>query len=184
MNLTISRKTFVSFFLITVFFVSFLLISGCRDKGAKTRKPIMVNDSVPAFQLTDTGGRKWNLSNLKGNVVLINFWATWCPSCVEEMPSIHNLNVLASGADGFQILTILYQDSPEKATAYFKNEGFAMPILIDRDSKAAAMYGLEGIPATFIIDKKGILREKYLGPRKFDSSDIVKLLNDLLEEPS
>ncbi|MFC1549616.1 TlpA family protein disulfide reductase [Nitrospirota bacterium] len=182
MHLIAGRKSILPIFLISsLIFLS--LVAGCKD-GGNGRQALVINGPAPAFDLVDTGGKSWRLSGLKGKVVLINFWATWCPSCVQEMPSIHNLNVLASGADNFQILTVLFQDSPEKAREYFMEEGFAMPILSDRDGIAARKYGLTGVPETFIIDKKGILRSKYIGPRNFDTPDMVQFLNRLLEEPS
>jgi peroxiredoxin len=159
-----------------------LFVPGCKEGGMTGGKPLSVNMPAPDFKLPDTSGKTWSLSGLKGKVILMNFWATWCPSCVEEMPSIHNLNVLASGADGFQILTVLYQDSPEGAGRYFREEGYGMPVLIDKGGLAARKYGLTGVPETFIIDRKGILRHKQIGPRKFDSSDMVQFLNNLLEE--
>jgi peroxiredoxin len=181
--LIVRRKANLSPYLI-VFLVVLSLLAGCKDSGSRGKQPLVVDGPAPAFELVDTGGRDWKLSELRGKVVLVNFWATWCSTCVEEMPSIHNLNVLASGADGFQILTVLYQDSPEKAIEHFRREGYAMPILIDKRGSASSMYGLTGVPETFIIDKKGILRSKYIGPRRFDSTDMVQLLNGLLEEPS
>ena len=183
MRFTVRYRT-AAFFCLILCLLFLSLIAGCKDSGTKGWQPLVVNGPAPAFELLDTHGKVWRLSELKGKVVLLNFWATWCPSCVEEMPSIHNLNVLASSADNFQILTVLFQDSPERATEYFKKEGFAMPILIDKGGSAATMYGLTGVPETFIIDKKGILRHKQIGPRKFDTTDVVQFLNNLLEDPS
>jgi len=164
--------------------IALFLISGCDKSAKRDGAPLMVNAPAPEFELLDTGGKAWNLEELRGKVVFVNFWATWCPSCVAEMPSINNLNVLSSGADGFQILTVLYQDSPENAAAYFLEQGFGMPILVDKGGKAARMYGLTGVPETFVIDKKGMLRFKQLGPRHFDSPDIIQYLNELLAEPA
>jgi len=176
-------KTLASIFLIAACIAVFIL-SGCEKSSKRAGVPLLVNAPAPLFELVDTGGREWRLAELRGKVVFVNFWATWCPSCTAEMPSINNLNILASSADGFQILTVLYQDSPDKAALYFKEEGYGMPILIDKAGKAASMYGLTGVPETFIIDKKGILRHKQIGPRHFDTPDIIQFLNELLEEPA
>lgn len=144
--------------------------------------PVEVDKPAPLFRLADTDGKVWDLSAMKGKVVLINFWATWCPSCTQEMASINNLNIMSSDAEDFQILTVLYQDSPEKAATYFDERGFAMPIVLDPSGVAAAMYGLTGVPETFIMDKKGILRLKQIGPREFDQPDVIEFLNQLMEE--
>ena len=173
-----------AFLLLPAVFIAIFTLSGCDTSDRRAGAPLVLNAPAPAFELVDTSGRTWRLSDLRGKVVFVNFWATWCPSCTAEMPSINNLNILSASADGFQILTVLYQDSPEKAALYFNEQGYAMPILIDKSGKAASMFGLTGVPESFIIDKKGILRFKQIGPRHFDTPDIIQFLNELLEEPA
>ena len=144
--------------------------------------PLFEGQPAPVFKLLDTDGRQWDLSAMRGKVVMINFWATWCPTCKQEMPSIHNLNVMSGNAENFEILTILYQDSSRKAVKYFSENGFAMPILLDPTGVTAAKFGLTGVPETFIIDKKGIVRIKQIGPREFDQPDVINALNQMMAE--
>lgn len=179
-----NRYRTIASFLSIATLIALTLIAGCDKSAKRDGYPLMVNAPAPEFEIPDTGGKEWSLEDLRGKVVFINFWATWCPSCVAEMPSINNLNILSSGADGFQILTVLYQDSPENAAKYFLEQGFGMPILVDKEGKVARMYGLTGIPETFIVDKKGVLRYRQIGPRHFDSPDIIQYLNELLAEPA
>ena len=169
--------------LLVLFIVAVVALALMEGGGKRGGVPLVVDMPAPDFELTDTSGRIWKLSEMKGKVVFINFWATWCPSCVSEMPSINNLYLMAGGTDGFQILTVLYQDSPEAAIKFFEEEGYGMPILIDKGERAAYMYGLTGVPETYIIDKKGVLRHKQIGPRHFDTPDMVEFINSLIEEP-
>lgn len=167
-----------------VLFIAAIAALAFMESGKKTDggRPLDVGRPAPVFNLSDTSGRIWNLEALRGKVVFVNFWATWCPGCKEEMPSINNLYVLASGSDKFQILTVLYQDSPDSAKKYFDKNGFAMPVLVDKGGVTAYMYGLTGVPETYIIDKKGVLRHKQIGPRDFDTPDMIEFITKLVEE--
>lgn len=172
-----------------VMFIAGVLALTFMESGdrltTKGGKPLQIGAAAPAFDLKDTNGKTWRLDELRGKVVLVNFWATWCPSCKAEMPSLNNLNIIANGVENFQMLTVLYNDDPQKADTLFKQKGYSMPILIDNPrGDVAYMYGLTGVPETFIIDKKGVLRFKQVGPRHFDKSDMIQFLNSLIDEPA
>ena len=160
-------------------FIIFVLIA---PHGKQTGGPLPVGGPVPNFELKDLDGKTWSMDSLRGSVVVINFWATWCPPCRLEMPSIDRLFRDNAEEENFQILTILYQDSPDNARAYFKKNGFQMPVLLDLGDAVAAEYGLIGLPETFMIDKKGILRQHHIGPVDFDSPDTRQFLDSLTIE--
>ena len=142
--------------------------------------PPPVDSQAPAFELKDLSGNPWQLAALSGKVVVINFWASWCPPCKKEMPSLSKLSKLNLGRGEFQVLTILYQDDPENARAYFKEQGFEMPVLIDPRGKVAKLYGLAGVPETFVIGKKGILKKHFIGPVDFVSQDAREFIASLM----
>jgi peroxiredoxin len=98
------------------------------------------------------------------------------------MPSIDKLSKHFSTNQDFIMLPILSIDSPQDAVNYLKENRFNLPILIDREGKAARVYGLTGVPETFIVDKKGILRKKIIGPYEWDSPDVLTLISSLLKE--
>lgn len=138
---------------------------------------------APEFELEDAAsGKKMLSSELKGKVLFINFWASWCSSCREEMPSIAKLSKHFSTNQDFILLPILYRDSPQDAVNYLKESGFNLPALIDRNGKAARAFGLRGIPETYIVDKKGITRKKVIGPYEWDSPDVLAFISGLLSE--
>lgn len=136
---------------------------------------------APAFELKDTDGKIWKLSDLKGKVVLLNLWASWCGTCKEELPSIQNLVNSEKDNNRLVFISVLYNDSPAKALAYLKENGFAFPVLIDT-GHVAEIYGITGVPETFIIDKKGILKQRVVGPLKWDSPEVKSALAQMENE--
>lgn len=156
----------------------FVLVTACgqNEKGAKWQRA-EVNKPAPEFSLTDNNGTVWNLADLRGKVVFVNFWATWCPPCREEMPSMVLLDrSMREQNKDFVMLTILSNDDPEKGDAFVRSLGATFPVLADPDGKVATAYGLTGVPETYIIDKKGILREKYIGAWPWASKGALDVL--------
>ena len=107
------------------------------------------------FTLTDLQGRSWTLSQLRGKVVLVNFWATWCPPCRKEMP---DLDVLAQrfASQGLIVLSIT-DENIAKVTAWILGQNLNYPILIDTDRKASEAFHIEGIPQSFVFNREGKL---------------------------
>ncbi len=157
-----------------------LLLSSCDQKVEQPKGP-EVGKPAPGFTLTDTKGKTWSLSELKGQVVFVNFWATWCPPCREEMPSMQKIYT-SLPSDKFKLLSILNNDRPDFAESLAATIGFTFPILVDPGSKTGRAYGLTGVPETYIIDKQGILREKFLGPMQWDSPRAMQMLMKYIEQ--
>ncbi|MBU0480711.1 MAG: TlpA family protein disulfide reductase [Proteobacteria bacterium] len=148
-----------------------LFITAC-GQGPKVAT---VGQPAPDFTLVDLQGKTWTLSQLKGQVVFVNFWATWCPPCREEMPSMQRLYTMLP-PDKFKMLTVLNKDAPEAAKVFAGKLNLTIPILLDPNSQAGAAYGLTGVPETYIVDKQGILREKVIGPAQWDSPGAQQML--------
>ena len=138
---------------------------------------------APPFELTDLHGATLSLDNLKGKVVLVNFWATWCDTCKEEKPLLQKLIRAEKGNDKFAVVTILFNDSMKNAEAYMKKNGFSFPVLAD-DRKVSMNYGVTGVPESFIISKKGILRHKLIGPVQWDDREVKAALKKFITEES
>jgi cytochrome c biogenesis protein CcmG/thiol:disulfide interchange protein DsbE len=134
------------------------------------------------FDLSGINNNRIKLSDMRGSVVLVNFWATWCISCVEEMPALERLAEVLSGNPHFKIVTILYRDDLERASQYLKKNGYIFPVYVNPDQRAALLFGITGVPETFIIDKKGVLRDKVIGPADWDSPQVVSSLQALINE--
>ena len=160
----------------TVLALVVILLCGCEKKTEQALLKAELNMPAPDFTLTDLQGKTWQLSELRGNVVFLNFWATWCTPCLEEMPAMEALNRKLSQAP-FKMITVLNNDRPEYAQAMVQKIGSTFPVLIDPESKVGSQYGLTGVPETFIIDHQGILRQKFLGPRPWDSPEAVAMIS-------
>lgn len=137
---------------------------------------------APDFKVKDINGKPISLSSLKGDVVLVNFWATWCGSCKEEKPYMHRLYNLMENNHRFHMVTILFRDDLDSARLYMSRNSCPVPVYSDPGAKAYRKYGLTGVPESFIIDKQGVLREKVIGPLKWDSPEVVAYFEKLLAE--
>jgi len=138
-----------------------------------------VGRPAPDFAYPDSTGKIWRLSDLRGKVVFLNFWATWCSTCKAEMPSKEALYQKMQGKP-FQMLGILFRDDPANLPYYYRTQKVSAPTLISPDNEAAKLYGITGVPETFIIDKNGIVREKIVGPRKWDSPESIAMIEKWL----
>jgi cytochrome c biogenesis protein CcmG/thiol:disulfide interchange protein DsbE len=138
-----------------------------------------VGKQAPAFELKDANGNLWKLSDLRGKVVFLNFWATWCTTCKAEAPYKEALFQKMQGRQ-FQMLGILFRDDPRNLPAYYRMHNLTFPALISPNNEAAKLYGITGVPETFIIDKNGIVREKIVGPLEWSSPENVKMIEKYL----
>lgn len=138
-----------------------------------------VGKPAPDFSYPDAKGNIWRLSDLRGKVVFINFWATWCTTCKSEMPHKEALYEMMKD-EPFQMLGMLFRDDPENLTEYYKTQKVSPPTLISPDNEAARIFGITGVPETFIIDKEGIVREKIVGPREWDDEESLAMIRKYL----
>jgi len=134
-----------------------------------------VGDQAPDFSLVDLQGETWTLSELKGQVVFINFWATWCPPCLEEMPSMQKLYTMLP-SDKFKMLAVLNKDEMDIAELVAKQRRITIPILNDSWNNVGPKYSLTGLPETFIVNKEGKLVEKFIGPVKWDAPQYYQMI--------
>ncbi len=143
------------------------------------RELAVVGKPVQDFTLKDSDGNSWTLSDLKGKVVFINFWATWCVACKAEMADKAKLYDIMQG-EPFQMLGVLFRDDPNNLPGYFKKIDVSAPTLIDPENDLAKLYGITGVPETFIFDKDGILRERIVGQREWGDTEMVALIKKWL----
>jgi len=137
--------------------------------GACHRRDDLVGGQAPEFSLSDLSGKAVRLANLKGRVVFLNVWATWCEPCREEMPSMQSLYARLHGPD-FEMLAV-NADQGERAVVeqFVRDHGLTFPVLPDPDLQIADRYRVTGYPETFIIDRNGRILDHELGPRDWDS---------------
>ncbi len=148
----------------------------------KTTKQAVEGNPIPDFILVDINNNKLNLSDLRGSVVFINFWATWCDSCIEEMPSMERLYRRLSENPNFKMATIIVKDDLNNANSFLKKNGYTFPVYQNPDESASRIFRITGVPETFILDKKGVLRAKSIGPENWDSPQIFANIQELINE--
>ena len=138
--------------------------------------------SAPDFALPDLDGKTVNLADYKGKVVLLNIWATWCPPCVEEMPSMEKLHQKLKDED-FKILAVSIDVSGAKAVIPFmKKHKLSFSVLTDTEGAIKSLYQTTGVPESFIIDKQGIIVEKVIGPRDWAAPSTISSFQNLIQK--
>jgi peroxiredoxin len=115
------------------------------------------------FTLPDLQGKTWSMNELRGKIVLVNFWATWCPPCRSEMPDLQKLYTKYKD-QGLVVLSISDEDM-DKVSAYVKENGYTYPILLDAGRKVNEMFGIQGIPKSFVYDREGKLAAQAMDMR-------------------
>ena len=146
-------------------------------------KSLDVGRLAPNFELPGLDGKLVSLSDYRGKVVLVNIWATWCPPCIDEMPSMEKLYKELRG-ENFEILAISIDVQGLKAVAPFMQAyKLSFPALIDTEGTIKSLYSTTGVPESFIIDKEGILIKKIIGPLDWAAPEILHFLRDLINRP-
>ena len=140
------------------------------------------NESAPSLVLADIRGVEHSLEQYRGKVVVVNFWATWCPPCVEELPSLENawqryrqqgLVVLAVSGEERDVVTSFLERLPSEIT---------FPVLIDGDMKSGNRWQIRGLPTTVVVDRSGDVHWRAEGQLDFSASDVNKKLLALLDD--
>jgi peroxiredoxin len=122
------------------------------------------------FSLKDLNGKTVSLSSLKGKVVLLNFWATWCPSCISEMPSLNKL-YKEMKSRGFEVIAVSTDRSASGVKDFRDTHGLAFPIVMDEDREVTRQYHVFSLPTSFLINKEGIIVEKFFGEYDWTGSE-------------
>lgn len=140
---------------------------------------VVAGDIAPDFQLKDTKGNSVTLSELRGRVVMVNFWATWCPPCIEEMPSMERLYKLMADEDFVMLAINTEKDGRLAVSAFLKKNPYNFTILYDGQGAVQQQYGVYKFPESFIVGKDGSVVEKIIGPLDWSSSKTVAYLKSL-----
>lgn len=153
-------------------------IASTRENACRALQPAplpaAINpDKLPDFKLPDANGKMWSLADLKGRPVLLNFWATWCAPCVEEMPSLESL-ARQIGNDAV-VLAVSVDDDWDAIRRFFP-KGSPLSIVWDESKEVPKAFGTEKYPETFLFDAQGKLRHYFVNKRKWDSGEAFDCL--------
>jgi peroxiredoxin len=136
-----------------------------------------VGAAAKEFSLQDAD-HQVSLNQFRGQVVILNFWATWCPPCVEELPSMIDMQNRMR-AKGIVVVGVSIDVDDDAYHRFIKQRNVNFVTVRDPEQKVAAMYGTTGWPETYVIDRKGVVRRKFVGPVNWVSPDVVQFLNTL-----
>jgi peroxiredoxin len=146
-------------------------------------EPLTVGMAAPDFTLPDMAGKNQQLSDYRGKVIFLNFWATWCKPCKEEMPSMQVLWDNLKKED-FVMLAISMDrvTTTKEISPFVESLKLTFPILTDSWGQTDKRYKLMGVPETYIIDQNGVLREKVIGPRDWTRTESIETIVQLLQK--
>lgn len=157
--------------------------SAPQEQRAQKEPPTgpMAGKQAPDFDLPTLDGKRMKLADLKGKLLFINIWATWCAPCREEMPSMQNLYKQLKGPN-FEMIGISIDKDKEVSVAPFvKDLGITFPILFDPESDTAKKYKITGVPETYLVIADGTIIHHLIGPSKWDKPEIVEALKGMIQ---
>ena len=157
-----------------------LLATACRVASAEPElQPWTGANPAPAIELKTLDGRPFQLEELRGKVVLVNFWATWCEPCVEEMPSIQKLRARLASAS-FEVVAINYQEGEARIRGFLRKMPLAFPIVRDTDGDVARAWQARIFPSSYLVDAEGRIRYVLKGATDWSAPETVKKVESLL----
>ena len=161
----------------------FTALFACASISCKGNPGAQVGAPVPGFTLPDLEGRMHALDELRGKVVVLNYWATWCPPCIEEMPSLEKLHE-ALASKGLAVVAVSVDERFSDIERFVDEWNLTFTVLHDDGMKVSRSYQTFKYPETYIIDRTGRLKSKVVGARDWVAPSVIRDLVALLNAPS
>ncbi|RJR21615.1 MAG: TlpA family protein disulfide reductase [Nitrospiraceae bacterium] len=183
MNFNMKRPSLTYAF----YFIAAILVfcSQINVSNAQGFDPLLYDSSVgskaPDFTLKDVSGKEVSLSSFKGKPVLLNFWATWCPYCRKERPHLNALHKDYKDK-GLIILSVSTDQSTAKLKDFMKNTPADFIVLSDSNGTAASLYNVGGLPTSYIVNREGIIKQRFVGFREWSDNGSKTLIDKLLDD--
>ena len=161
--------------------LSALLLAACGENGVP--RAVVVGEPAPEYGATSLARDTISLADLRGKVVLLNVWATWCPPCREEIPALQKIHERYS-AQGLEVVGVSVDAPGEEAAvgAFVRSYGMTYPVWLDPGDKVSSTFRLTGVPSTFLIGRDGTLLWKHLGPIAEDDPTLTSKLQEARAE--
>jgi peroxiredoxin len=163
-----------------IFFV--ILPAGRPDRANQPGTRTHIGQAAPNLVLTTTEGSPFHLADLRGRVILVNFFATWCDPCRLELPQLQRLWEEFRGNDDFCMIAVGREESPETVKKFQEEQGLGFPVAADPDGSAFAAFATERIPRTYLIDRKGMIVYQCTGYYEEEMSKLQTLIRRELEK--
>ena len=153
------------------------LLLACGGSDSAVTAGIGQGNRAPNFQLKSLDGQDVSLEDYRGSVVLVNFWATWCAPCIEEIPALEAA-YRARQADGFVVLGVNFQESPDDVRSFIEAFDVSYPILLDTNGQVMKTFRAVGLPVSLLIDREGVIQVRHTG--LLNGTDLAKYMATLL----
>jgi len=164
-----------------------IAVSGDAEVGGKDAclalQPEIRSTPAPGFTLPDLEGKKRSLAESRGKVVLLNFWATWCPPCVEELPSMAQLQRALADRPDVAMMTVSVDDTAAQVKKFLEQHRAlfgSIPVLMDPSKKVPESYGTKKFPESYLIDRTGTVRYRFINKRDWSSPLALSCIESLL----
>jgi len=183
-NHGISTRSLLGLLTCLVLLSAFAVTARAEGELGYRFTPLAPLQAAPDFSLQDMDEETHTLSDYRGKVVLVNFWATWCPPCRKEMPALEAL-YKKLGTEDFAVLAVNQWEDPDHVFTYTGDLNVfpTFPILFDPESAVSEKYRVKGLPTSFLVDKQGRLAYRAVGGRDFDHPEVEKLILELQQQP-
>ena len=158
--------------LLTALFLLSISVFGESQKKVMPTVGYEIGNIIPDFSVTDLNGKSKNIKEFRGKTVMLNFWATWCPPCRAEMPSMEKLWNKSKNKK-FVIIAVSVDQSPtSKVAEFIKTNKYTFPVFHDANGKLAEMFLIRSIPTTYIVDKSGVILSKTMGAEDWSKLEV------------
>jgi peroxiredoxin len=176
------RKSMITLGLIFAILFGYVFASSYMRTGGGCTQGPGTGNPAPDFSIPSMDGSTVALADYQGKVLVLNFWASWCPPCRKELPSLQSLYKKLKDREDFAFLAISCDEEIKDVAEILEKRNVEIPVAYDPDRKIAFLYGVYKFPETFFIDKKGTIRHKFVGPREWTDLDLVRTLEGMLAE--
>lgn len=160
---------------------AFAFAFAATGAGAEPAIKTWGDKPTPPLATTALDGKPVDLKDLRGRVVLVNFWATWCEPCKDELPALLKLKGELAGRP-FELVTVNYGEFPDKINQYLARAGIRLPVLLDTQNEVSKQWKVGGLPMTFLVDASGRVRYYVFGERAWNEGEPRQLVEKLLSE--
>ena len=152
-----------------------LLLAAFVDAAAASSLVKWSGGKTPPLKLAEADGRERALTEWRGKTVVVNFWATWCEPCREEMPSLERLKARLAGKS-FDVVAVNVGESPERVARFTREVPVTFPIIYDKDSATAKLWKVRGYPTSYVIGPDGRIRYYFVGELDWSSDEVVRII--------
>lgn len=163
----------VSASIVGVVMIAFVGLLATRDTGPREGRSALIDRPAPAVIGTTLDGSDFDLDDLRGRWVLVNFFATWCPPCIVEHPHLVAFHEAHAETGDVELVSVVHRDEPDEVAEFFAEYGGDWPVLIEGVNAVSVAWGVTGLPESFLVSPQGVVVHKFVGGVTYDSLESI-----------